>query len=109
MQITPPAKGSFPLDHDGECKPLKVEFLDCLKEHGNEHINCKSISKRYLECRMNAGLMARDDLANVGFAREDTEKKRSSSPESKEEEGGGRDRVSHLTLLFVVFGREQRM
>ena len=44
---------------DGECKPLKVEFLKCLKSQGSEHIACKTISNRYLECRMDRGLMAR--------------------------------------------------
>lgn len=71
QKITAPERGSFPLDHGGECKPLKTEFLACLKTHGNEHINCKAISKRYLECRMNKGLMARDDLKNVGFSDDD--------------------------------------
>lgn len=43
----------------GECKSLKTEFLKCLKTQGNEHIACKQLSKAYLECRMDRGLMAR--------------------------------------------------
>lgn len=51
----------------GECKPLKKEFIACLKSQGNEHIACKDLSRRYLECRMDRGLMAR---ASAGaFAR----------------------------------------
>lgn len=72
QQVTPPERGSFPLDHQGECKALKEQFLACLKAHGNEHVNCKAISKLYLECRMDRGLMARDDLAKVGFGHDVT-------------------------------------
>mmetsp|Transcript_29584 Transcript_29584/g.90521 ORF Transcript_29584/g.90521 Transcript_29584/m.90521 type:complete len:123 (-) Transcript_29584:211-579(-) len=71
QQITPPERGSFPLDHGGECKPLKEEFMACLKAHGNEHVKCKALSKHYLECRMERGLMKKDDLANVGFGDDD--------------------------------------
>mmetsp|Transcript_20609 Transcript_20609/g.61461 ORF Transcript_20609/g.61461 Transcript_20609/m.61461 type:complete len:120 (-) Transcript_20609:269-628(-) len=66
-QSQPPERGSFPLDHGKECTPLKKEFLACLKAHGNEHVACRALSQRYIECRMDRGLMARDDLKNVGF------------------------------------------
>ena len=54
----PPEKGSFPLDHKGACKHGMVEFLACLKENKNAHYICKDISKSYLQCRMEKGLMA---------------------------------------------------
>jgi len=31
QQLTPPERGSFPLDHDGLCKPLMKHFMACLK------------------------------------------------------------------------------
>ncbi|EGB07199.1 hypothetical protein AURANDRAFT_17897, partial [Aureococcus anophagefferens] len=58
-QSTPPERGSFPLDHGGECKALKTKFIACLKAEGSEHVACKQLSKAYLECRMDRGLMAR--------------------------------------------------
>jgi cytochrome c oxidase assembly protein subunit 19 len=70
----PPEKGSFPLDHYGECKPfmkasgwcvtrfdyggthvlvlLLQAFLACMKEHEGTHIECKHLSAEYLKCRM---------------------------------------------------------
>ncbi|KAJ1449109.1 hypothetical protein M885DRAFT_536908 [Pelagophyceae sp. CCMP2097] len=70
QQLTPPERGSFPLDHDGLCKPLMKHFMACLKEHSNEHLGCKALSKAYLECRMDNSLMARDKLDNLGFGEE---------------------------------------
>ena len=34
-QSQPPERGSFPLDHDRACTPLRDEFLACLKAEGN--------------------------------------------------------------------------
>lgn len=67
---TPPEKGSFPLDHKSECKTHMKRFLECLKEHSNAHHQCKQLSKQYLECRMNKGLMAKEDLNQLGFQHE---------------------------------------
>mmetsp|Transcript_19364 Transcript_19364/g.31876 ORF Transcript_19364/g.31876 Transcript_19364/m.31876 type:complete len:108 (-) Transcript_19364:778-1101(-) len=64
---TPPDKGSFPLDHKAECKAFMKSFLACLKENANQHHVCKGLSKEYLECRMNRGLMAEEDLDQLGF------------------------------------------
>jgi cytochrome c oxidase assembly protein subunit 19 len=49
---TPPDKGSFPLDHFGECRPFQADYLACVKESGAKAANCKPIMKLYLECRM---------------------------------------------------------
>jgi len=51
--VTPPLKGSFPLDHEAECKDSMKEFLVCLKSNSSEHHKCRSLSKAYLTCRMN--------------------------------------------------------
>jgi cytochrome c oxidase assembly protein subunit 19 len=64
---TPPEKGSFPLDHKAECRPQMRDFLDCLKEHRNNHHSCKELSKRYLSCRIDRGLMAEENLDDLGF------------------------------------------
>ncbi|KAG8557989.1 hypothetical protein GDO81_016805 [Engystomops pustulosus] len=48
----PPEKGSFPLDHLGECKPFKEIFMKCLRENNFQSNLCREESKEYLECRM---------------------------------------------------------
>ena len=68
----PPEKGSFPLDHGGECKPQADTFKKCMSEHGSRHAPCKSIAKLYFECCMNKNLMAQEDLSTMGFSVEQT-------------------------------------
>ena len=79
---SPPARGSFPLDHAGECKPHMTAFLACMRaqteaatggaHRGGEaaaaHAGCKELSKAYLQCRMQRGLMAPEDLDSLGFS-----------------------------------------
>ncbi|KAI9911407.1 hypothetical protein PsorP6_009567 [Peronosclerospora sorghi] len=48
----PPEKGSFPLDHYGECRPAMKDFLACMHKYDNSHIDCKKLSANYLQCRM---------------------------------------------------------
>ena len=48
----PPEKGSFPLDHDGECSLSMRVYLDCMKKAKNDNSKCREESKNYLECRM---------------------------------------------------------
>ena len=67
----PPEKGSFPLDHFGDCKKEAEEYLKCLKRKCYENQECKLMSKVYLECRMNKGLMAKEDLGTMGFVKDD--------------------------------------
>jgi cytochrome c oxidase assembly protein subunit 19 len=65
----PPAKGSFPLDHDAECQPLMKQYLRCLKTaRGVNSPECRELSKNYLSCRMERGLMAPDEMKNLGYA-----------------------------------------
>nr|CAG8462426.1 13170_t:CDS:2 [Entrophospora candida] len=66
-KITPPERGSFPLDHEGECKKLMLEYLKCLKQNNGNNGNCRHLSKSYLKCRMEKGLMLSDDMKNLGF------------------------------------------
>ncbi|KAL5594539.1 hypothetical protein BROUX41_001465 [Berkeleyomyces rouxiae] len=65
---TPPERGSFPLDHDGECKSIMKEYLGCLQNvRGMNDERCRQLAKGYLACRMDRNLMARDDFKNLGF------------------------------------------
>ncbi|KAL1924553.1 uncharacterized protein VTP21DRAFT_4207 [Calcarisporiella thermophila] len=66
----PPDRGSFPLDHDGECKELVKKYLLCLRQNKNDNGVCRELSRAYLECRMERGLMEKDDWVNLGFGQE---------------------------------------
>ncbi|KAL2171906.1 hypothetical protein VTG60DRAFT_1293 [Thermothelomyces hinnuleus] len=67
----PPQRGSFPLDHDGECKHVMMSYLDCIKKvKGVNEEQCRMLAKSYLACRMDRNLMARDDFKNLGFKEE---------------------------------------
>lgn len=63
-----PLRGSFPLDHDGECKTFMKDYVKCLKENKNNNGLCRQFSEAYLQCRMDNGLMDKDDMGNLGFA-----------------------------------------
>ncbi|KAK0618601.1 hypothetical protein B0T17DRAFT_495562 [Bombardia bombarda] len=65
---TPPQRGSFPLDHDGECKEVMMSYLGCIKKvKGVNEDTCRMLAKSYLSCRMERNLMAKDDFKNLGF------------------------------------------
>ncbi|KAL4859477.1 Cytochrome c oxidase assembly protein COX19 [Chlorella vulgaris] len=70
-QPRPPEKGVFPLDHFGECKQIKEEYLVCLKQHSSDAEACRELAKTYLKCRMERNLMAKQDLKDLGFAEGD--------------------------------------
>ncbi|KAJ1651239.1 Cytochrome c oxidase assembly protein cox19 [Dispira simplex] len=67
MQNTPPDRGSFPLDHDGECKSFMKDYLLCLKQNKGLSKTCRHLSKRYLQCRMEKGLMSPEEWEYLGF------------------------------------------
>ncbi|KAK3906834.1 putative succinyl-CoA ligase subunit alpha, mitochondrial [Staphylotrichum tortipilum] len=69
----PPQRGSFPLDHDGECKDVMMTYLSCIKKvKGVNEDECRMLAKSYLTCRMDRNLMARDEFKNLGFKEERT-------------------------------------
>ena len=69
VKPTPPQRGSFPLDHDGECKPIIADYLRCLRRlKGRNENECRMMAKEYLRCRMDNNLMAPDEMRNLGFA-----------------------------------------
>jgi len=83
-----PEKGSFPLDHFHECTLIQREYMQCLKENNNEGACCRAIAKRYMECRMETGLMAKEDLKQLGFKENETNKIKTTK---EEEEGDNND------------------
>ncbi|ODQ79249.1 hypothetical protein BABINDRAFT_64078 [Babjeviella inositovora NRRL Y-12698] len=72
---TPPERGSFPLDHDGECTAAMKKYLKCMKlvKNDNSH-NCRLLAKDYLECRMNNQLMDRAPWNELGLPENDEKK-----------------------------------
>ena len=50
--VLPPDRGSFPLDHEGECKAVMTEYMRCMKDNKQDNGKCRHLSRRYLECRM---------------------------------------------------------
>ncbi|XP_062087548.1 uncharacterized protein LOC133794346 [Humulus lupulus] len=74
LRPVPPEKGVFPLDHMHLCDLEKKEYLSCLKSYGHQSDKCRSFSKKYLQCRMEKNLMAKQDMSELGFGKEgDTE------------------------------------
>ncbi|KAF8807275.1 hypothetical protein BYT27DRAFT_7223118 [Phlegmacium glaucopus] len=63
-----PDRGSFPLDHFGECKSKMQLYMACLKENSSTSTPCRNLSKDYLDCRMSKGLMEKDEWKNLGLA-----------------------------------------
>ncbi|KAK3134864.1 hypothetical protein QOZ80_5BG0411750 [Eleusine coracana subsp. coracana] len=67
VRPVPPEKGVFPLDHLHECDLEKKDYLACLKSTGFQSEKCRLFSKKYLECRMERNLMAKQDMSELGF------------------------------------------
>ncbi|KAF8140040.1 hypothetical protein EV363DRAFT_1311491 [Boletus edulis] len=83
FQVTPPDRGSFPLDHDGECRDKMMEYMACLKKNSRTSTPCRPFSKQYLECRMSKGLMERDDFKNLGLGNVDVDTSSSSEDQNR--------------------------
>ncbi|KAI0515549.1 hypothetical protein KFK09_008214 [Dendrobium nobile] len=66
-QPVPPEKGIFPLDHLHECDVEKKDYIACLKSSGYQSEKCRHLSKKYLQCRMERNLMAKQNLSELGF------------------------------------------
>lgn len=65
---TPPERGSFPLDHYGDCKDQMMEYLKCMKFTENKNApNCRILAKKYLQCRMDNQLMEKSDWDSLGL------------------------------------------
>ncbi|KAF8202931.1 hypothetical protein BJ912DRAFT_842367 [Pholiota molesta] len=68
FKVSAPDRGSFPLDHYGECKDKMQLYMACLKQNGSTSSPCRVLSKDYLDCRMDKGLMEKDEWKNLGLA-----------------------------------------
>lgn len=62
-----PDKGSFPLDHEGECKKGVLQYLLCLKDNNGNAEPCRHLAQDYLKCRMDRNLMAKEEWSKLGF------------------------------------------
>ncbi|KAM7480478.1 hypothetical protein LguiA_028691 [Lonicera macranthoides] len=69
VRPVPPEKGVFPLDHMHLCDLEKKEYITCLKSSGHKSDICRHLSKKYLECRMEKNLMAKQDMSELGFGK----------------------------------------
>ncbi|CAL5373785.1 unnamed protein product [Camellia sinensis] len=69
LRPVPPEKGVFPLDHMHLCDLEKKEYINCLKSGGHKSEKCRHFSKKYLECRMEKNLMAKQDMSELGFGK----------------------------------------
>ena len=67
FKTTAPIKGSFPLDHDGECKEFMLNYMKCLKANNQNNFVCQKESREYLHCRMERGLMEKEDFKRLGL------------------------------------------
>lgn len=77
FKATPPEKGSFPLDHDGECKEFYLKYMVCLSSNSSDNSKCREQSKDYLDCRMKCGLMAKESWDALGFSDLESAKQKS--------------------------------
>ncbi|KAK9449727.1 uncharacterized protein V1518DRAFT_414490 [Limtongia smithiae] len=71
----PPDRGSFPLDHDGECTGPMRAYLACLQTTASAARvpeECRLRARDYLECRMQTGLMRSDEWKNLGLPQDQT-------------------------------------
>ena len=48
FQPKPPIQGSFPLDHEGECKKEMLDYMLCISRSKNENTKCRNEAKEYL-------------------------------------------------------------
>ncbi|TKA56223.1 hypothetical protein B0A53_01513 [Rhodotorula sp. CCFEE 5036] len=51
----------------GECKEYMVRYLKCMKQNKQQSTDCRHLSKEYLACRMDKGLMERTEWDALGF------------------------------------------
>lgn len=68
LRPTPPQRGSFPLDHFGDCTEQMEKYMKCLKLVKNDNApNCRLLAKDYLDCRMHHDLMDKAEWKDLGL------------------------------------------
>lgn len=63
----PPDKGSFPLDHFHECDKFADLYMRCLDKHELMPKRCRQPQIDYLNCRMDKGLMEKEEIKTLGY------------------------------------------
>ena len=48
--------------------------MSCLHKNEDDNYPCRELSKAYLKCRMELGLMAKDSMENLGFSNKEYER-----------------------------------
>ena len=112
VQVKPPQRGIFPLDHDKECRPSMTVYLNCLDENRADHVRCRNEAKKYLECRMTHNLMMEESLKNLGYDDQNNDissddRVETKPTESKEAKGfiaGTGVKASHKWKLWATNG-----
>ena len=64
-----PKLGSFPLDHFRECKPEVAAYYKCLEAEKMMPALCRDETRTYIQCRMDKGLMDKQDIDAFGIPR----------------------------------------
>ena len=62
-----PQLGSFPLDHLHECKEEIRGYYHCLESNNYVSPMCREETKKYLQCRMDRGLMNKMDMTTLNI------------------------------------------
>ena len=62
-----PELGAFPLDHFRECSDKIKEYFTCLERENHLAPKCRDETRNYLECRMEKGLMVKQDVKKFGL------------------------------------------
>eukprot|EP00164_Ancoracysta_twista_P019475 GFYU01034287.1.p2 GENE.GFYU01034287.1~~GFYU01034287.1.p2 ORF type:complete len:111 (-),score=12.28 GFYU01034287.1:149-481(-) len=71
LSARPPERGSFPLDHFGECLKFYETHVKCLEDNDGNARACRKTSESYLKCRMEVGLMRKEPVEALGLGGED--------------------------------------
>jgi cytochrome c oxidase assembly protein subunit 19 len=97
----PPEFGAFPLDHDRECGLAGAQYRECLQARRGVAPACRELAMAFLECRMQAGLMAPEgDMSKLGF--------RDRQQRQAEAEADGRPAPSVPESVSVVAEKHKR-
>ena len=62
-----PELGAFPLDHFRECKQEVQDYYACLEKNNRLTPMCRDFVRKYLQCRMDRGLMNKTDVDKFGI------------------------------------------
>ena len=105
VNVKPPERGVFALDHDQECKETMKVYLSCLRNNNTDHIHCRDLAQAYLACRMERGLMRPENFEDLGFhsssSNSDSKQQVSTNETDSEKQGGtgtGTTRIDRSVL-----------